>query len=80
MNTIHLTTSSKFIQKEDIPYSQIIINKFTESCLKLDVSIFESYMQEDEVFEDKERYSFLAQLHLMFNEFTRDTLDNLQYK
>ncbi len=76
MNTIYLTTSSIFIQKQDIPYSQIIINKFVESCLKLDVSIFEPYMHEDDVFEDKEKYSFLAQLHRMFDEFARDTLDD----
>ena len=76
MNTIHLTTSSKFIQKQDIKYSQIIIDKFIECCLKLDASIFEPYMHEDDVFEDKEKYIFLAQLHGMFDEFARDTLDD----
>ena len=76
MNTVHLTTSSKFIQKQNIPYSQIIIDKFTESCLKLDTSIFEPYMQEDEVFEDKEKYLFLAQLHGMFDEFISDSFKN----
>ena len=76
MDTIHLTTSSTFIQKRDIPYSQSIIDNFIESCLKLDVSIFEPYMHEDDVFEDKEKYTFLAQLHSMFDEFARDTLDD----
>lgn len=74
MGTIHLTTSLKFIQKQNTPYSQIIIAKFMESCLKLNASIFEPYMHEDDVFEDKEKYLFLAQLHSMFDEFARDTL------
>ncbi len=76
MNTIHLTTSSKFIQKQNIPYSQIIIDKFIESCLKLDASIFEPYMHEDDVFEDKEKYTFLAQLHGMFDEFARHAFND----
>lgn len=76
MNTIHLTTSSKFIQEQNVPYSQTIIAKFVECCLKLDASIFEPYMHEDDVFEDKEKYTFLAQLHGMFDEFARDTLDD----
>lgn len=76
MNTTHLTTSSRFVQKQNISYSQIIIDKFIESCLRLDASIFEPYMHEDDVFEDKEKYSFLAQLHQMFDEFARDTLDD----
>ena len=76
METIRLTTSSKFVQKQNIPYSKKIIDKFIESCLKLDVSIFEKYMHEDDVFEDKEKYTFLAQLHSLFNEFARDTFDD----
>ena len=76
MNTVHLTTSSRFIHKNDVPYSQIIIDKFIESCSKLDASIFEPYMHEDDVFEDKEKYAFLAQMHGMFDEFSRDTLDD----
>ena len=38
MDAIHRTTSSTVIQKQDIPYPQIIIDKFTESYLKLDAS------------------------------------------
>ncbi len=76
MTTIHLTTSSKFTQKHNIPFSQTIVDKFVECCLKLDVSIFEPYMHEDDVFEDKEKYTFLVQLYGMFNEFARDTLDD----
>ncbi len=76
MDTIHLTTASKFIQNQNITFSQIISDKFIECCLKLDVYIFEPFMQEDDVFEDKEKYSFLVQLHKMFDEFARDTLDD----
>ncbi len=78
MNTIHLTTSSRFTQRQDIPYSQIIIDKFIESCLKLDASIFEPYMHEDDLFEDKEKYIFLAQMHGLFDEFKRDTSNDFR--
>ncbi len=72
MSNIHLITSSKFIQNQNTSYSQIIIDKFIESCLKLDASIFEPYMKEEELFEDKEKYLFLGKLRDMFNEFLHD--------
>ncbi len=80
MNTIHLTTSFEFIQKKNITYSQIITDKFKESCLKLDVSIFEPYMQEDEVFEDKEKYLFLAQVKELFTEIKSKALQDFKVK
>lgn len=78
MNTLHLKVTSKFIKNQNIDYSQNIIDKFIESCLKLDASIFEPYMNEDDVFEDKEKYIFLSQMHSMFSEFARDTLDDFK--
>ncbi len=80
MSTIHLTTSPKFIQKQNTSYSEIIANKFIDSCLKLDASIFEPYMHEDDVFEDKEKYNFLAQLHGMFDEFARHAFNDFTVK
>lgn len=78
MNTTHLTTSPKFKHKHNSKYSQILIDKFIECCLKLDASIFEPYMTEDDVFEDKEKYSFLAQTKEMFNEVKSKSLDDFK--
>ncbi|MEJ7827212.1 MAG: hypothetical protein WKF91_03425 [Segetibacter sp.] len=76
MNAIHLITSSHFIKHRNTFYSQTIIDKFIECCLKLDASIFKPYMHDDDVFEEKEKYAFLAQLYGMLDEFARDTLDD----
>ena len=49
--------------------SELIIQKFVESCVKLDASIFEPYIQEDAIFQDKEKYLFLASLKKVFDKF-----------
>lgn len=67
METIHLKTSKSSIEREDFIQSKKVIEKFIESCLQLDISIFEPYMHEDDVFEDKEKYMFLADLKRPFN-------------
>lgn len=63
----HLKTSTGFIKKENKTHSQLVIDKFIESCLHLDASIFEPYMSEDDVFEDLEKYKFLAELKDLFD-------------
>ena len=67
METIHLKTSKSFIDREDFSQSNKVIEKFIESCVQLDISIFEPYMHEDDVFEDKEKYIFLADLKRSFD-------------
>ncbi|MDQ6763813.1 MAG: hypothetical protein M3015_14460 [Bacteroidota bacterium] len=67
METIHLKTSKSFIEREDFSQSKKVIDKFIESSLQLDISIFEPYMDEDDVFEDKEKYMFLADLKRSFD-------------
>ncbi len=67
MQTIHLKTSKSFIEREDFSQSKKVIEKFIESCLQLDISIFEPYMDEDDVFEDKEKYMFLGDLKRSFD-------------
>ena len=63
----HLKTSTSFVKKENKTHSQLVIDKFIESCLHLDASIFEPYMSEDDVFEDKEKYKFLAEMKDLFD-------------
>ena len=74
--TLHLKTSVNFISKKEKSVTNFLIARFVESCLNLDASIFEPYMQEDDVFEDKEKYLFLTELHGLFENFREDTLDD----
>jgi len=67
METIHLKTSKSFIEREDFSQSKRVIDKFIASCLVLNASIFEPYMSEDDVFEDMEKYRFLAELKELFD-------------
>ena len=63
----HLKTSARFIKKDNKTHSQLVVDKFIESCLHLDASIFEPYMSEDDVFADKEKYKFLTELKDLFD-------------
>ena len=66
---IHLNTSTAFKQHAEPSQSQLIINAFIESCKALDASIFEPFMEEDNVFEDKNKYLFLAELKSLFDSY-----------
>ena len=76
METIHLKTSKSFIEREDFSQSKKVIEKFIESCLQLDISIFEPHMHEEDVFEDKEKYTFLADLKRSFDKIRNLTQNN----
>ena len=67
--TIHLTTSDSFQQQAQPDYSQTIIEAFLKSCKALDASVFEPFMEEDNVFEDKNKYLFLAGLKTLFDRY-----------
>ena len=66
---IHLTTSDSFQQIAQIDHSKLIIDAFVESCKALDASIFEPYMNEENVFEDKDKYLFLASMKALFDSY-----------
>jgi len=87
MEPIHLKTSKSFIEREDFRQSKKVIDKFIANCMQLDISIFEPYMHEDDVFEDKEKYRFLADLKRSFDKVRnltdsdfKVTLDNRKCK
>ena len=46
--------------------AKLIINSFVESCLKLDTTIIEPLLNEDQYFEEKDKYRFLAFLKKQF--------------
>src|ERR1700681_3524976 len=66
-STYHLKTCKSFVEHLDVNKSNEVVGKFIESCMHLDVSIFEPYMQEEDVFETKEKYPFLADLKNLFD-------------
>lgn len=39
--------------------TRMIMEKFIEACCKLDASIFEPFIEEDQMFEDLDKYRFL---------------------
>lgn len=63
---IHLKTSASFLQKGIRTHSQLVIEKFIEACVNLDASLFEPYMNEDDVFNSLGKYEFLAELKDLF--------------
>ncbi|MEO6732324.1 MAG: hypothetical protein ABIN01_13990 [Ferruginibacter sp.] len=67
--TINLRTRDSFQQQAQLDHSQIIIKAFIESCKTLDASILEPFMEEDNIFEDKSKYLFLAGLKTLFNRY-----------
>ena len=66
---LHLATCDSFQQEAKTDYSKRIIYAFVESCKALDASIFEPYMDEENVFEDKGKYLFLASMKLLFDSY-----------
>lgn len=66
-SVIHLNTSATFKQIAESKQSQLIIDAFTESCKALDASLFEPFMEDDNVFEDRSKYLFLADLKALFD-------------
>ena len=66
---IHLNTSTAFKQHAVQSQSQLIINAFIKSCKALDASIFEPFMEDENVFEDKSKYLFLAELKSLFDSY-----------
>ena len=69
---IHLTTSESFQKEAPINQSERIVDAFIESCKALDASIFEPFMEENNVFETKNKYLFLASLKALFDTFKND--------
>ncbi len=66
---IHLTTRDLFQKEAPSNQSERIVNAFIESCKALDASIFEPYMEEINVFENKNKYLFLASIKALFDSY-----------
>ena len=69
---IHLITSKIFQEEAPLNQSEKIVDAFIESCKALDASIFEPFMEEENVFQNKNKYLFLASIKTLFDEFKND--------
>ena len=78
MKTTHLKTCSSFVGHVDVNKSKEVIDKFILSCMHLDASIFEAYMEEDDVFEDMGKYKFLVELKHLFHKSLLKANDNIK--
>ena len=63
MELIKLKVKSESINKES---STKITEKFIAACMSLDASIFEPLIEEDAIFDDLDKYRFLADLKSLF--------------
>lgn len=52
----------------DLKGTHLIISKFHEACERLDPSIFEPFIREDDIFVDEGKYEFLYTLKERFDE------------
>lgn len=70
MESSHLLTSEKFIKTQNTSKSKFLERKFIESCLNLNTSLIEPYINANEIFENKEKYLFLSELNKLFQPYT----------
>ena len=66
---IHLKTKESFQLRQDHLESKEVIDKFIESFLNLDISILEPYISEEDVFENLDKYRFLAMINTTFKKY-----------
>jgi hypothetical protein len=45
---------------------ELVLSRFLEACVNLDASIFEPMIEEDQIFEEKDKYRFLDSLKSRF--------------
>lgn len=64
---VQVKTKKKFAEQGDTEQSKLVIDQFIQSCLSLDAGIFEPFIQENEVFQEQNKYEFLADLKRSFD-------------
>jgi hypothetical protein len=57
-----------------------VILKFLEACKNLDTSIFEPMIHEDQIFQEKDKYSFLKSLKVRFDASRRRGNEKLEIR
>ena len=67
MSVIHLNANGSISDHLNAEKSKLIIDKFIESCLKCDITIFEPFMVEGDNFQNKERGEFLDSVKSVFD-------------
>jgi hypothetical protein len=65
----HLTATKEFVGIKDQEHSELVIKQFIEGCTKLDAGIIEKVIDEEDIFENKSKYLFLADMKELFDSF-----------
>jgi hypothetical protein len=60
--------------------SQVIMDTFIEACMQLDASIFEPLIDEDQLFQDLDKYLFLHSLKQLFDSVKAKELYDMELK
>lgn len=68
-NDVHLSTTRSFLNQDAQNRSTHIVEAFISCCKNLDASILEPFLDENEVFEEKNKYLFLAGLKALFDSY-----------
>jgi hypothetical protein len=67
-------------QAKESNKSQLVMETFIDSCIKLDASIFEPLIDEDQLFQDLDKYSFLQSLKNLFDSLKTKNIANTELK
>jgi len=54
-------------QAKETNQSQLVMDTFIEACIKLDASLFEPLIDEDQMFQDRDKYRFLQSIKDVFD-------------
>jgi hypothetical protein len=68
-NDVHLSTTRSFLNQDAQNRSTLIVEAFISCCKNLDASILEPFLEENDVFEEKNKYLFLAGLKALFDSY-----------
>lgn len=60
--------------------SQLIIDKFIKACINLDVSIFEPLIEENQLFQDLDKYRFLQSMKDLFDFMKIQEIQKMELK
>ena len=59
--------------------SQVVTNTFVEACLNLDTSIFEPLIEEDQLFQDLDKYRFLQTMKNIFDYMKAQKIKKMEF-
>lgn len=65
---------------QELKRSEKVMDTFIESCIRLDASIFEPLIEEDQLFQDLDKYRFLHSMKQLFDYMKDQDFDKMELK